>query len=192
MNVITLSDTLLAEYCKSLQDCIAIAGFKPDVIIPIANGGAYVAERMDFQDAKICVVSLKREGSRIKEQLKLAYILKALPYWLLNLFRIAEAKILERTQQPEQLDRSEIEKIREELKKVLPLHQTAILIVDDAVDSGKTLATVMMATRDLAGPQVDIRSASLVVTTASPRIVPDYFLIGEDLLRFPWSNDFKD
>lgn len=64
-----------------------------------------------------------------------------------------------------------------------------ILVVDDAVDSGATLRTVIATIRST-WPDAEIRSAVLTVTRSRPLILPDYTLYPRGtLLRFPWSLD---
>ena len=67
----------------------------------------------------------------------------------------------------------------------------AILIVDDAVDSGSTMLSVRDAVA-AAFPQAYVRCAAIAVTTDKPLIVPDYSLYLKNfLIRFPWSADMK-
>jgi phosphoribosylpyrophosphate synthetase len=67
-----------------------------------------------------------------------------------------------------------------------------ILIVDDSVDSGATLATVVEAVRNIAGEGANIKTAVITVTTASPFVEPNFMLYRYVLCRFPWSLDFKN
>jgi hypoxanthine phosphoribosyltransferase len=64
-----------------------------------------------------------------------------------------------------------------------------MLIVDDAVDTGVTLAVVMEALVKRAPAAATIRSAVVTLTTTKPVIAPDYVLIRQKLCRFPWSMD---
>ncbi|MBC7799187.1 MAG: hypothetical protein H7Z10_01075, partial [Gemmatimonadaceae bacterium] len=65
----------------------------------------------------------------------------------------------------------------------------AVLIVDDAVDSGATLAAVLAEVRRLAPPGARIETAAITVTTAAPIATPDHALFNRQLCRFPWSMD---
>jgi hypoxanthine phosphoribosyltransferase len=67
----------------------------------------------------------------------------------------------------------------------------SVLIVDDAVDSGATLAYVLQAVRRLAPPSARIRSAAISQTTEQPLACPTYVLYYRRLCRFPWSLDAR-
>ena len=64
-----------------------------------------------------------------------------------------------------------------------------LLVVDDAVDSGVTLATVIDLLRNTCPDRTEIRSAVITVTLEEPRAEPDYALYRGVLCRFPWSFD---
>ena len=67
-----------------------------------------------------------------------------------------------------------------------------ILIIDDAVDSGATLAATIDHIQAIAGPDAVLRTAAITVTTAAPSIEPNFMLYRYVLCRFPWSLDFKN
>jgi hypoxanthine phosphoribosyltransferase len=64
-----------------------------------------------------------------------------------------------------------------------------VLVVDDAVDSGVTLATVLRLLRESSPPDTQFRSAVVTVTLAQPLAEPDFVLYRGVLCRFPWSFD---
>ena len=67
----------------------------------------------------------------------------------------------------------------------------SILIVDDAVDSGKTLKTIVDEVRKKY-LTAEIKTAVITVTTKQPIILPDYYLFyNHTLIRFPWSADSR-
>jgi hypoxanthine phosphoribosyltransferase len=73
----------------------------------------------------------------------------------------------------------------------LPAGVCRILVVDDAVDSGRTLEVVLRWLRGRC-PDAEVRSAVLTVTTPRPLLIPDFYLYYPDvLIRFPWSLDNK-
>src|SRR5262249_51195271 len=67
-----------------------------------------------------------------------------------------------------------------------------ILIIDDSLASGATMAAVVDTIRNIAGPDASIKTAVITVTTPAPRITPDFTLYRYVLCRFPWSLDFKN
>jgi hypoxanthine phosphoribosyltransferase len=73
-----------------------------------------------------------------------------------------------------------------------PLHASRaqrVLVVDDAVDSGVTLATVLRLLRETSPADTELRSAVVTVTLAQPLAEPDFVLYRGVLCRFPWSFD---
>lgn len=79
----------------------------------------------------------------------------------------------------------------EELNNRLSEKGSRILIVDDAVDSGSTMASVInLLNQEFPGNI--IRTAAITVTTSTSLVEVDYALYREGVLvRFPWSNDMK-
>ena len=69
------------------------------------------------------------------------------------------------------------------------LRRARILIADDAVDSGVTLATVLRLVDDVCPAGGEIRSAAITQTLENPTARPDYLLFRGTLCRFPWSFD---
>ena len=64
-----------------------------------------------------------------------------------------------------------------------------VLIVDDTVDSGKTLLAASEAVRRAIGEDVQIRTAVITSTWRNPPVRADYCLYDRTLVRFPWSFD---
>ena len=66
-----------------------------------------------------------------------------------------------------------------------------ILVIDDAIDSGDTLAAIVKTLRQT-NPYVSVSIAVITETTRRPRIRANYTLYrNRTLIRFPWSNDYK-
>jgi hypoxanthine phosphoribosyltransferase len=63
------------------------------------------------------------------------------------------------------------------------------LVIDDAVDSGATLATALQVLRDVCPPGTEMRSAAITQTLDRPMVRPDYVLHRGTLCRFPGSFD---
>ena len=67
-----------------------------------------------------------------------------------------------------------------------------ILVIDDAIDSGDTLFAIATTLKDM-NPDARIDIAVMTETTRHPRIRANYTLYrNRTLIRFPWSNDYKD
>ena len=87
---------------------------------------------------------------------------------------------------PQPIDRAEAVAIG---GRVQAMQAPRLLVVDDAVDSGKTLATVLRALREACPAGTEIRSAAITVTLDNPVAEPDYALYRRVVCRFPWSFD---
>ena len=187
MKVITLDEQRFRESCARLRDKVYDAGFNPDVIVGIARGGVYVAEHFGKENTYSIVC--QRSGTSSRKSLVPA-ILKALPTWLNSFMRCAESVVLEWVGKFRKTETGEVP-VDQELAKVLKWGALRVLVVDDAVDSGKTLRNVLHALREIS-PSNDVRSAAITVTRKYPLIMPDYYIYHDrTLIRFPWSDDVK-
>ena len=65
-----------------------------------------------------------------------------------------------------------------------------ILIIDDAIDTGKTMFIVENSLRKLL-PNTQIKTAVISWTIENSIVKPDYYLFKNCLVRFPWSKDYK-
>ncbi len=186
MRVITLNDKEFQDDCQRLGRQILASGYSPELVIGIRTGGEYVANEMKYliPDAEFKYVELQRPTTSHKNSVK--NILTSLPTPLLNLLRIIESYLLS-LKRPSEKDLPSFS-LPEDIREQLPRR---ILIVDDAVDSGKTLLSIITALKELNNKH-DIRSAVITVTTDAPIVEPDYSLYHDKtLIRFPWSLDNK-
>lgn len=194
LKVITLNEKSLREKSEQLGRMIENSGWMPDLIIGIKTGGAYVAQyikQMDyFVDCNYNEVVLQRKGTKVKKRLMFDKLSRLMPYLLLDVLRIYEIYISEVFQKKEQfyISNRKIE-LSEELKKQI-LKSRRVLLIDDAIDSGKTMIDVKQNILNV-NNSLDVRTAVLTVTQLNPYISPDYSLYKRVLIRFPWSKDFK-
>jgi hypoxanthine phosphoribosyltransferase len=116
--------------------------------------------------------------------------MRALPRQLTDLLRIWEVRLLSNRRRVaipiQPLDASETAAIVE-LAQNSP--EARLLVVDDAVDSGVTLATVLQKLRQICPAHTQIRSAAITVTLDNPLVEPDFTLYRRVICRFPWSFD---
>lgn len=179
----TLDRQAFAEVCGRLESVVADAGFVPDVVLSIAQGGVYVGERL-FQDVPHFGTSLQRPSTRYKRP-RLKAVLRRLPRPVLDALRKAEAMWLG-MRKPRPIDIAQV---------IIPAEIATgkrILVVDDAVDSGATLDGVVRALC-VAAPDAEVRTAVVTVTTKQPLIAPDFVIFNDlTLIRFPWSMDVND
>jgi hypothetical protein len=140
----------------------------------------------------VLALTCRRELTQVKSRLKLVRtLLSALPQPAADLLRRVEHRLITAPRahvaRPRQIDRTEVDTIGARVT-MLPL-PAKILVVDDAVDSGTTLATALQVLRDVCPPGTAIRSAVITQTLDRPIVRPDYVLHRDTLCRFPWSFD---
>jgi hypoxanthine phosphoribosyltransferase len=162
----------------------------PDAIVGIANGGAYVADAMSSSflgRPHVVIVRLQRPATALKERLRLSDLLGTLPTPVTNFLRRVEVWAREAalsTRAPQESSSADLG-----LDPALARCKR-ILVVDDTVDSGRTLATVTEAVRTLA-PGATVATAALATSWRRPPVMPDYLLYQRTLLRLPWSLDSR-
>lgn len=187
MRVITLNKEAFALACRKLRAMVTDSGFQPEMVVAIATGGVYVAEAMGYADVE--TVKLQRAGTATKRTL-LDRILKQLPGCVTDRLRMLEARLLECREKGEK-QLAEVT-LSESMRAGLEQHPESILVIDDAVDSGRTLLAVVETLKE-ALPDADVRSAIITVTRSSAVIKPDYTLYADHtLIRFPWSGDYNE
>lgn len=184
MRVISLNSTDFQALCQKLAEKISADNFKPDCIVGIRNGGAYVAHEMSkvFPETKLIEVSVSRPTHKQKNNRWVKSIFRFLPVWLLDALRMAESCVAQHRSTT-----------RRDACIVIPCSVNAqrILVIDDAIDTGATLLLVINALRERF-PDADIRSAVLTITTPAPCLKSNYFLFNNrTLIRFPWAIDAR-
>jgi hypoxanthine phosphoribosyltransferase len=178
------------EVCRRLAEDVAC--FEPDLVVGIATGGAYVAEAMLAHlpgRPTLVTVKIQRPATSAKEALRLSALVSSLPRSLADLLRWLEVEYREATLRTDVLPDPER---TAELAEEIGLHtgaQTArCLIVDDTIDSGRTMRMAEAAVA-LAHPGIELKTAVLASTWRKPPVVPDFYLFDRPLLCLPWSMD---
>jgi hypoxanthine phosphoribosyltransferase len=192
--LITLGRQDFDEACGTLMRRVEM-DFAPDLMVGIQTGGMVVARSMaDATVARLPVfpVTSRRAGTGAKARLPLLReVLTVLPRWVVDRLRRAEYRLLIASRgrrRPDQwVDRSEAEAVAAHCNR--GSGRPRILIVDDAVDSGATLAAVLRTLREMCPEDTVIRSAAITQTMPNPLVRPDYVLFHRTLCRFPWSFD---
>ena len=136
-------------------------------------------------------VTLQRPSTGKKTGL-VARILKSMPLPLLDAMRMAEARWLSlrgRHRRPGPLPDVPLPPSLRDMLERVP--SPAILLIDDAIDSGRTILAVK-ASLLKANPRTVVSTAVMTVTTADPEADADCCIYhNKTLIRFPWSNDYK-
>lgn len=196
MRVITLSDGAVEWQGRELAQRIAQQcpeGF--DLMVGVRRGGVFVADAVwrslpDGFCGNIVNVTMQRPTTRGKGA-KLAAVLGNVPLWMLNSARILEAHWL-RLRDTFRKDRRKKHRMLVSTGELPPLPPNPrLLLVDDAIDSGATLAAVISGLREHYGP-LEVKVAVITVTTDEPKVAADFYMYHDHtLIRFPWSIDYK-
>lgn len=195
-HVMTFNEAALQANAGRLLHMVRGAGFVPELVIGIRTGGYVVAEKMKpLLDPSVAILpfTCRRPGTKRKSKPGVKLLLRYLPYMLADRLRVVEHLLrMARKSSPSSLalapDGAESDAIAAQIKALGTTPK--ILIVDDAVDSGRTLAAVEDAIRALA-PSATVKSAAITVTMPTPIRNPEFSLYRYALCRFPWSFDFK-
>ena len=190
----TLDAPRFAAACASLMHQV-LARYQPDLMVGVRTGGLVVAEAMAHSVGdRVTVMPLtcRRASTGAKSRFTvLPTILAALPQFAVDRLRWLEHRLLSthRRQRPapQEIDLDEAAAIGRRLAN--GPGSPRVLVVDDAVDSGVTLATVLRLLRETAPDGTDFRSAVITVTLEQPLAEPDFALYRGVLCRFPWSFD---
>ena len=185
----TLTGAAFDHTCGDLLNRV-LEHYQPDLLVGIRTGGYVVAEAMAQAAENILPVlplTCRRASTTAKSRFRA--ILGGMPRPVLDRLRVLEHRILtarRKTGAP-------IQDINHEEVQVIAVWQARrVLVVDDAVDSGVTLAAVLARLREVCPPEVALRSAVITVTAKEPLIEPDFALYRGVLCRFPWSFDAAD
>ena len=189
----TLGQTAFDAACEELIGMVR-RDYAPVLLVGVRTGGLVVAEAMArVTSLPVLPLTCRRPSTAMKSRVPgLKPLLATLPEPLLNALRRAEHRLVSghrRAAQPTQIDRTEAIAIGNWLR-IVP-DGARVLVVDDAVDSGLTLATVLRTLREECPPNIELRTAVITVTMKEPAVVPDYALYRGVLCRFPWSFDAR-
>ncbi len=171
--------------------------YAPALIVGIRTGGMVVAECMARHSSlplPVLPVTSRRASTDTKARIPLfRATLSALPRPAVNLLRRVEHKFLiaprAQQQRAQTIDQREVEEIARSLAGSGA--RPHLLVADDAVDSGVTLATVVNHLTAACPAGTEIRTAVITQTLEQPVMRPSYTLYRNTLCRFPWSFDAK-
>jgi hypoxanthine phosphoribosyltransferase len=194
ITVKTLDDDALAIAAQQLAAKI-VQDYAPDIVIGIRTGGYTLAALMMQlmpHGTPLAPLTCRRHSTHTKTRFAFVkQIVRKLPYFLTNRLRVIEHTRLMRTRQNQPLyfspDTSEVAFLKEIMERIGK--KPNILIIDDAVDSGATLAAVISVIHSCSPSTIKI--AAITTTMPSPLVQPDFTLYNNVLCRFPWSLDFK-
>ena len=191
--VVTAVGSDFEELTSRLSNLV-LNEFDPDVVVAIANGGTFVAQRMLSTlggGTKIVEIRFQRAATKIKGTDSASRWLRAIPRSLADLLRWSEVEYREARWNLIVRHRPDRSTVTMPDEDVLATLRTAerILVVDDTIDSGVTMTKVRDLVHSVA-PRASLRTAAITSTWRRPPVTPDYLLFTRTLIRFSWSYDF--
>lgn len=187
-------DTFAAASGELLS--MAAHDFAPALLVGVRTGGLVVAEtmaRLASPPLPVLPLTCRRPTTTFKSHVPgLRPLLATLPELLLNVLRRAEHRMVSghrRAARPTETNLAEAIAVGNWVR--ILGRGARVLVVDDAVDSGVTLAMVLRTLRAACPHDVELRTAVITVTTRDPAVAPDYALYRSVLCRFPWSFDAR-
>ena len=188
MEVITLNKASFLTKCNEL--CSRI-DFRPNLVVGILEGGGHVVNEIakTLKSKNVTFIKLKRKTGS-KEFILMGYLLKVLPYKFLNKLRFYESSRAKKSMNSLNLDELSKQSLEFNLENIDLEKIKNILIVDDAIDTGKTMFVVKNSL-DSKMHNAEIKTAVISWTLEDSLVKPDYHLYKNVLVRFPWSKDYK-
>lgn len=188
MEVITLNNEAFQNSCKTLFSTL---DDDYDLVIGISKGGEYVLEAFALNTInkaiQFKIISIQRPSTTgFKKNKILRHLLKLLPYTILDLLRVYEAKKAQKNIATNiSMPNVSIDLVDLNLKSI-----KKVLVLDDAVDSGVTLTKVVEAISKII-PEAIVVTAVLSWTNSRSLMIPNHYVYKDALVRFPWSLDYK-
>ncbi len=188
---ITMSEPDFRDACRRLAEMSR--DVEPDVIVGLATGGVYVAEAMHSSfptSPAILAIRLHRPSTALKESMRTEVILRRLPCRIAYLFRWIEVATRECTLKHKPADEFAVGEISGPGDRKLLRSARRVLVVDDTVDSGRTLQAASKTIRSH-NDRCEIYTAVLASTWRRPPVSPDFVIFVRTLVRFHWSLDVR-
>lgn len=156
--------------------------FKPEAIVYVGEAPTLLAYELNkYFSIPMYRIEARRAGTRLEEISKLILppILKYLPRTLRDIIRTIKESTLDSYRTNAQ--------VLVYFKNRADLHGKRILLLDDAIDTGNTIARCKeyLAKFDKIN---SMKIAVVTVTRKNPIILPDYKVYSE-ICQFPWSVD---
>jgi len=179
--IIDVDLTLLKKMSCDLAKQVQKSGYAPEHILYVERAGLLVGfEMAAFFQCKISGIHSKRSGGSAKSKLKV--ILRRLPRFATHFLRQLELG-------------SNIHEIKKErhvsCENAMPPKEKKILIVDDAIDTGHSLISILDYLKQYGYSSKNIKIAVLTTTGAAPALRADFSLLDQVVCAFPWSYDSR-
>ncbi len=190
MNVLELNNIEFSQVCNELGGMVVKSNYCPDLIVGIATGGMIVANEIKnsgkFERTNFISIISRRPLTKVKGKIGLEKVLKVFPVWVNNYLRILESNFRQLALKKNSKRTVEMSDESTSLIKAAK----RLLIVDDAIDSGITLYSVIERIHEI-NKSLEIKTAVITVTWKKPVLKPDFQVYSQLLVRFPWSADAR-
>lgn len=189
MEVITLNKQSFSNACVELATKIDI---QPDLVVGVLNGGLNVVNELkqnNFKNAHFQLVKFKRKKGFI-DYFANTFLLSLFPNKILNSLRIYKAVNAKKSIRELNLKELSNYKLNFNTDESFQKEVKSILIIDDAIDTGRVMFVVKNNLKTLF-PNAKIKTAVISWTLENSIEKPDFYLFKNVLVRFPWSKDYK-
>ena len=187
MNSIVLSLENLEKESLSLARKVE-ADFRPDLVVYIARGGYLIGDTIaGYFNVDNIGIHAEREGGKLKELI--SPVLRCLPQSVklsLRKMELASGVHKEYKERKIYWDNSDV------CLRVLK-NKKNILVVDDSVDSGYSMISVVQKIRRDVGEDIIIKTAAINCWSKSLSVIRTDFCIYEDtIIQTPMSKDSQE
>ena len=187
MNSIVLSLENLEKESLSLARKVE-ADFRPDLVVYIARGGYLIGDTIaGYFNVDNIGIHAEREGGKLKELI--SPVLRCLPQSVklsLRKMELASGVHKEYKERKIYWDNSDV------CLRVLK-HKKNILVVDDSVDTGYSMISVVQKIRRDVGEDIIIKTAAINCWSKSLSVIRTDFCIYEDtIIQTPMSKDSQE
>ena len=183
-------DAAIADIAQGINR----AANRPACLIGIANGGVIPAQLLarELGGVPLLTVRLSRKSSGPFKRV-LVRLTSYLPTPFRNTLRVWEMQVrTSHSQVPPQPSKSLLASAAK-LSAEIPLNSDdPIVIVDDAIDTGKTVYLLVEALCSAGVSRERIKVAVLAHTLQDPLIRADFYAFDGALYRWPWSDDRRE
>lgn len=192
MNIIDLSHK--EDFKRSvleLENLIIKSAIKFDLLIIVLRAGQHLYDNFqtELRAQENLSIKISRPSTKFKKKFN-SNIFLYVPKLINNLLRVIESysreiifSISSAKTTGVELNLSSVE-----IKKISICNN--ILIIDDAIDSGSTISSVISHIIKI-NSKADIRVGCITQTFKKPLIHADYCLYKRTIVKFPWSLDSK-
>ncbi len=170
------------EKSKELAKLVEKSGFSPEIIIYLETGGILVGKVVsEYFNKKLIGIKVQRNLGSLKKNV--GFLLKIMPKFLKTFLRQLEIKLGVH----KKMSNRKLTPINEKIEN------QKILIVDDAVDTGNSVLTLINYLKNEKEiEEKNIKIASLNISDSNPIVSVDFAIYKNKIVSFPWSHDSKD